>query len=599
MNCDAPRAMGDGLAFRTDEAFEPAGIALFAIDAMAVEAGLKSTLIELLEDQGHETLHNADLTRSRAPLVADELHISDPVTVVLAIDLLPMEADAEKRGFDNLKIPKAIERARYLVRELVPQAVEPLVATRTSSEAWSLVRLLFPRQEPQLRARAERMRLDFATGDAIRDLTREGRRARVELVELNGKQAIRKTYRPAALRYMEREIEVLEKLSPHRPELPKLLDRGSNHIIISYIENGRDLPLEVHGGHARPLPLKIVRALADFIKACVKAGFDPIDLRAPGNLMWTSEGLKIIDFELWRTCAPAMPAEAAKCLTGVRADDTERPRGVPAFGKSYADGWYPFTRLSLESFLHDPAWLQQLKRGANLLRDGAARVSRAGKRRIAARLRRRARGNPRFIPARLGVSGLLAELRRRNVRFVVLRWFDRLPDLPPGGDLDLLVHDDDVDEVDRVLDSKGGIAECDVYSVSGLSGTAYSGVPHLPPGRAADLLASARLFDGICPAPTSDDYFLSLAFHTVYHKGFKSGLPSRYAPPAHTPPPKNDYAGTLGRLAAALGLDVEITLEGLDKTLARSGWQPTPEMLAALSRRNAWIPARFGILPRQ
>ena len=48
------------------------------------------------------------------------------------------------------------------------------------------------------------------------------------------------------------------------------------------------------------------------------------------------------------------------------------------------------------------------------------------------------------------------------------------------------------------------------------------------------------------------------------------------------------------RLAAELGLDVELTLEGLDRCLAARGWRATPEMLRALARRNVWIPAHFG-----
>jgi len=32
----------------------------------------------------------------------------------------------------------------------------------------------------------------------------------------------------------------------------------------------------------------------------------------------------------------------------------------------------------------------------------------------------------------------------------------------------------------------------------------------------------------------------------------------------------------------------------MERYLARSGWAPTPQMLAALSHRNLWIRVRFG-----
>lgn len=573
---------------------EPPGISVFAISARAIEAGLKTIIVELLEDQGHEALLVADLDAAAAVRAADLMQwVERPGAVVVAIDLLPMGFEDDRRGryrgFDNPKIPKALERARHLIQSLVPPSdqFDAIASTRNSNEAWHWVRQLFADQETELRAKADRLAKDFASDGAVRDLTREGRRARVELIEFEREPAIRKTYRASALRYMEREIEVLERLAHVRPELPKLLSRGENFIIISFVGEGRNLELEHRGGRPAPLPLKVARMLADFIKACVSEGFDPIDIRAPGNAMVTDAGLRVIDFELWRRCAPGTRPENALCLVGVPALDTERPRGVPAFSKPYSSAWYPLTLLSLESFLYDPAWLQRLKRGANLVRAWSRRGVRALSQRV-----RPAKHNPRYIPAKLGVAGVIAELNRRQVRYVVLRWYDRLPDLPEGGDLDLLVHDDDIDEVDDILDVKSGIAECDVYSVSGLPGSAHSGVPHLPPDKAARILETSTVFCGIYRVPTKADHFLSLAFHSVYHKGFKAGLPSRFAPTSASHKPRNDYPATLERLAGELGLEVDLSLEGLEQFLTSQGWGATPEMLAALRHRNGWVAAQ-------
>jgi hypothetical protein len=588
MNWDVHQLFGDG--FEPDRAAEPPGIAAFFIAKDAIDAGLRTTLIELLEDQGHEALLVGDIDLAAAEAAGYAGH----PTVAVTVDLLPMKLDGVKYpGFDNPKIPKALERACHLTEGL-PGLSDPVAATCSSRETWDVVRLIFPDKEEVLREKADRMRSAFKSDGALADLTREGRRAKVELIQFNGAPAIRKTYRPAALRYMEREIEVLDQLSGIRPELPTLLHRTANSIIVSYIEGTRDLSLEHRGGRPTPLPLDVVRALAEFIKGCVAQGFDPVDLRAPGNAMLSPEGLKVIDSELWRRCNPEIRPENALCLAGAPPGDTERPRGVPTFSKPYSVGWYPLTLLSVESFLYDPAWLQRLKRQANLLRTWTSRGANAAQRRLRNSLRSGPKTNPRLIPAHLGVDGVIAELNRRQVRYVVLRWFDGLPALPAGGDLDLLVHDDDIAEVDRVLNRKSGIAECDIYTVKGLPGTAYSGVPHLPPAKAADIVASGRRIKGIYPAPTTEDYFLSLAFHAVFHKGFKSGIPSRHAPPINIPKPKNDYLGTLARLAGELGIQVDLTLEGLEQYLARRGWIPTVQMLAALSHRNVWIQARFG-----
>ncbi len=52
---------------------EPPGIAVFIIAASALEPGLKSIIVELLEDQGHEALLLADLDDAQAAIAADLL----------------------------------------------------------------------------------------------------------------------------------------------------------------------------------------------------------------------------------------------------------------------------------------------------------------------------------------------------------------------------------------------------------------------------------------------------------------------------------------------------------------------------------------------
>jgi hypothetical protein len=46
-------------------------------------------------------------------------------------------------------------------------------------------------------------------------------------------------------------------------------------------------------------------------------------------------------------------------------------------------------------------------------------------------------------------------------------------------------------------------------------------------------------------------------------------------------------------LAAEAGIEVPITMEALDDYLAGRGWQPTPEMIPTLAKRNDWVAARF------
>ena len=201
----------------------------------------------------------------------------------------------------------------------------------------------------------------------------------------------------------------------------------------------------------------------------------------------------------------------------------------------------------------------------------------------------------------LGVEGFFAELRDRKLRYAVLRWFEDLPYVPPGNDVDLLVHDDDLSKVRALLTArhaKRGV-KCDLYSVSGLPGTAHRaegrelGVPYFPPDRAAALLTAAE-YRGLYRVPRVEDHFLSLAYHAVYLKGPRSGLPSRLPQVVPEPSPKHDYAATLAQLSRAAAIDVPIEMEALDEYLASRGWRPPGPVIEALLPYNPWIAAHFG-----
>jgi hypothetical protein len=202
----------------------------------------------------------------------------------------------------------------------------------------------------------------------------------------------------------------------------------------------------------------------------------------------------------------------------------------------------------------------------------------------------------RFIPHQLGVEGFFRALRDRNIRYAVLRWFETLPDVAPGEDIDMLIDDADLAAVADLFDATTGVP-CDVYSVTGRPGTSHHGEPYLPPAAARVLLDQAILLDGLFRVPSRHDHWLSLAFHAVYHKGLKSGLATTNPALQPTASPEHDYAAVLGRLAEELGLAVPIALEPLQQHLVERGWAPTEAMLAMLVGRNTWLAAHMEMRP--
>lgn len=199
-----------------------------------------------------------------------------------------------------------------------------------------------------------------------------------------------------------------------------------------------------------------------------------------------------------------------------------------------------------------------------------------------------------YIPPDLGVEELFARLRRLGTEYVVLRWFDRLPHVPKGDDIDLLVSDEGFAVLAGLLRRSGGdgLVACDVYAESGPVGARYQGMPYYPPHLSRRVL-SRSVETGLVRVPCTEDHFLSLAYHALYQKGSASGLPSVTPGIVPSASPKHDYAGVLARLAAELSLAVPITMEALDEELARRGWRPSPDMLQRLGEANRWIRRRF------
>lgn len=198
-------------------------------------------------------------------------------------------------------------------------------------------------------------------------------------------------------------------------------------------------------------------------------------------------------------------------------------------------------------------------------------------------------GVRRFIPHEVGVCGLLYGLQTAGVRHAVLRWFETLPQIAAGEDLDLLVDDAALEPLRTTLDDGPGIQLVDLYSVTGLPGADFRNMPYFPPYLAEELLDRSVIRRGLCRVPAPREHFLSLAYHALYHKGRESGIPSKSDWRPRRASTDHDYVSVLSRLAQDLGIAVEMTLEGLDDCVDAYGWRPPHDMLIRLSRRNRWV----------
>ena len=191
------------------------------------------------------------------------------------------------------------------------------------------------------------------------------------------------------------------------------------------------------------------------------------------------------------------------------------------------------------------------------------------------------------VNSQIGYEGFLDFLNSLSKRYVVLRFFENLPQRGRvGGDLDILVDDDLESEASEFLMSNPGTEMVDMYSVSGPSNSAR--IPYYTPFLSRKILADAVTYNGY-KVPNDVDYLNSFIYHCLYHKGLSSGIPTSYSDLSVSKSPDNDYFSKIKELSNKVSISVGDTLEELDEYMESCGWKPHDDTLELLSSSNKWI----------
>lgn len=193
-----------------------------------------------------------------------------------------------------------------------------------------------------------------------------------------------------------------------------------------------------------------------------------------------------------------------------------------------------------------------------------------------------------------GVGGLAQRLAEENLDYAVLRWFEQLPVMEPGEDLDILVRDTDVEPFRALVESEPGTIPIDLYSVTGIDGTDFRGAAYYVPDLATQILTRAVTHQSGVRVPSPEDHMFSLTYHALYHKGAASGLPTALALRDPADSPEHDYGEAIARAAQECGATLPADMEGLDDRLAIEGWRPPLDALRRLAIDNAWLRERIG-----
>lgn len=191
-----------------------------------------------------------------------------------------------------------------------------------------------------------------------------------------------------------------------------------------------------------------------------------------------------------------------------------------------------------------------------------------------------------FLPPDVPVQDFFDRLEERQIRYVVLRWFEELPRLDRKHDLDLLVADRSLEPMLSELSHWPIGHPVDVYSETGVDGTAYAlqgdapgpplRIPIFPLDIARGILERRVRHGDCCYVPNPEDHFCALAYHAVFLKGAKSGIPSSDSCHEELAPATHDYAAALRKLGARVDVDLsgEVTRARVAAILAERGWKP-------------------------
>ena len=190
---------------------------------------------------------------------------------------------------------------------------------------------------------------------------------------------------------------------------------------------------------------------------------------------------------------------------------------------------------------------------------------------------------------RKDVVSFFASMENKRVNYVVLRWYDCLPYMEPGEDYDILVSNEDCLTFKKKLKignlSNAQFTKCDLYPVNNAKGY----LAYYPPFLAEKCLNNKVKDNSGVWRLDAFTYFCALSYHAVFHKGYTSGLKSKYRE-YNQENLEHNYESILRGLAREAGIDhQDFSIEGLELFLKEQDWLPPLDIYFRRSNKNRWI----------
>ncbi|MGR2738772.1 hypothetical protein ACUY1T_10005 [Billgrantia sp. Q4P2] len=263
-------------------------------------------------------------------------------------DRSPSKASGASEMVDNARVFTVKEQMRRQVNRGIPasQHCNPVHSSDNAMQAMEYLGVVAPERMEEVLASARQRNEAFVTPyPVLADLSKHARRAKVELIDFHGRQAICKTFRPGRERFLEREVKARE-LGSTLPEISQILEVGPSYLVFEWYENSLSSilsPKPLFYPHGL-LPIWAIERLRTLILHYRRLGYECIDFN-PHNVIYDPcKGLKVIDFEYLQ------PGQERDSLEGNYAwypvPDTF-PGDIPPTTqyRPYLRRWLPYTGL--------------------------------------------------------------------------------------------------------------------------------------------------------------------------------------------------------------------------------------------------------------
>lgn len=219
--------------------------------------------------------------------------------------------------------------------------------TSSAKQALQYLKNVVPQQVDKIQQTARHYNAAFRTPyPVLADLSKQVCRAKVELVDFHGTEAICKTFRPGRERYLEREVRARE-LGASLPEVSRLLEVGPHYLVFERYANRMErilsprAPFSPHG----LLPIWAIERVREVILHYRRLGYECIDLNPQDLIYDPCQGLKIIDFEFLQPGPNEIETLKGNYAWYAVPSRFTGDLPVSAQQSSYGERWFPYTGL--------------------------------------------------------------------------------------------------------------------------------------------------------------------------------------------------------------------------------------------------------------